>query len=159
MLKKVTLITLLSSIMLISASKDDFLGKWFTKDNESIVELFQKKNKIYGVIRWLKDPLDSNGIPKVDSNNPDTSLRNTPIIDLEILKDFEFDDDELEEGTVYDPNNGKTYSCEMKIQKSILKVRGYIGFSLIGRTAEWVRVPQSFSMETTPMNIDSLSHK
>ncbi len=145
--------------MLIAASKDAFLGKWFTKDTESIIEIFQKEGKIYGAIRWLKEPLDSNGVPKMDDNNPDESLRKTPIIGLELLKEFEFNDGELEEGTIYDPNNGKTYSCEIKIQKNILKVRGYIGFSFIGRTAEWARVPQTFSLETPTPPSDSLTHK
>jgi uncharacterized protein (DUF2147 family) len=61
-----------------------------------------------------------------------------------LLKDFEFDGkDEWEDGKIYDPKNGKTYSCYIEFKdetKNLLKVRGYIGFSMIGRTTYWTRV-------------------
>ncbi len=63
---------------------------------------------------------------------------------LELLKEFEFDgDDEWEDGGIYDPKRGKTYSCWMKFTndtKNKLKVSGFIGVSLIGSTTYWTRV-------------------
>ena len=62
-----------------------------------------------------------------------------------LLRDFVFDgDDEWEDGRIYDPKNGKDYKCYMVFpdedDKSRLKVRGYIGVSLLGRTTYWTRV-------------------
>lgn len=57
-----------------------------------------------------------------------------------MLKGFEFDDDEWEDGTIYDPENGKTYSCTIKFRDGKLDLRGYIGISLIGRTQTWYKV-------------------
>lgn len=78
----------------------------------------------------------------MDENNPDANLKNQPVIGLHILKDFVFDgEDEWNSGTVYDPDNGKTYKCYMQLETpDKLKVRGYIGFSLLGRTEYWKRL-------------------
>ena len=60
----------------------------------------------------------------------------------EILKNFEFNGKDLwHNGTIYDPKNGKTYSCKIsRDEKGNLNVRGFIGVSLLGRTAFWVKV-------------------
>ena len=78
----------------------------------------------------------------MDDENPEENLQNRPIIGLVILKDFIFDgDDEWEDGTIYDPKNGKTYSCYMKLdEEGILKIRGFIGISWIGRNSYWTPV-------------------
>jgi uncharacterized protein (DUF2147 family) len=56
------------------------------------------------------------------------------------LKGFEFTGKSWEDGTIYDPNNGKTYSCTIKIKKANeLEIRGFIGISLLGRTTVWTR--------------------
>ena len=61
-------------------------------------------------------------------------------IGLEILRNFKFDnDDEWEGGKIYDPESGKTYSCNMSLTGNELKVRGYVGVSLLGRTETWTR--------------------
>ena len=55
---------------------------------------------------------------------------------LILLKDFIFneDDEEWEDGTIYDPKNGSTYSCYIKFgDEKTLKIRGYIGISWIGQ--------------------------
>ena len=66
-------------------------------------------------------------------------MRITRIIGLIILKDFKFDDDdEWKSGDIYDPENGKTYSSYTYLKdKNTLKVRGYVGISLLGRTEIW----------------------
>ncbi len=56
------------------------------------------------------------------------------------LEGFKFDDGEWEDGTIYDPKSGKTYSATMELDgKNLLKIRGYVGISLFGRTTEWTR--------------------
>jgi len=124
---------------------DDILGVWLNEDKDAHIKVYNEGGKFFGEIIWLKDPIDEEtGKPKLDDENVDESLQSRPILGLMLLKDFEFDgDDEWENGKIYDPKNGKTYSCyiEFKDQtKNLLKVRGYIGFSMIGRTTYWTRV-------------------
>jgi len=67
-------------------------------------------------------------------------LRNRPIIGLKILSGFEKEgDNKYVDGTIYDPKNGKTYSCKMTYKGKTLDIRGYIGISLLGRTTVWER--------------------
>ena len=82
-----------------------------------------------------------NGKPILDKNNPDAGKQTRPVLGLVILTGFRFDTDAWDDGDVYDPEKGKTYSCTMTLKdKNTLKVRGYIGISLIGRTEVWTRV-------------------
>jgi uncharacterized protein (DUF2147 family) len=120
---------------------DDIVGVWLTAGKEPAkVQVYKTGEKYYGVITWLQNPVKE-GKPRVDANNPDKSKRNNPIIGLIILKGFKFDgDDEWKGGDIYDPQNGKTYSCFLYLKdKNTLKLRGYIGISLFGRTETWTR--------------------
>jgi len=128
------------SIILKAEKADDIVGQWYTENNESLVEIFKNNGKFYGKIIWLKEP-NRNGKPKLDEKNPDDKLKERPIIGLLILKDFVFDgSNEWNDGKIYDPKSGKTYSCYIKFEaKNKLKIRGYIGISLLGRTTYWTR--------------------
>ena len=124
---------------------DDILGVWLNEDKDAHVDIYKEGEVYFGKVIWLKEPIDEEtGKPKLDDDNADESLRDRPVLGLNLLKDFIFDgDDEWEDGTVYDPKNGKTYSCFMRFEdeaKKTLKVRGYIGFSLLGRTTYWTKV-------------------
>lgn len=126
---------------LFAGGQGSIIGRWYTTDNAGIVEIYQCGTKLCGKITWLKEPNQDNGKPKVDENNPDASKRNQPIIGLVILKGFVADgDNKWEDGEIYDPENGKTYSCKMSLNGNTLEVRGYIGVSLFGRTEKWTRV-------------------
>ena len=120
---------------------DDILGIWLTGGKEPAkVQINKIGEKFYGKIIWLKNPTE-NGKPRIDANNPNKEKSNNPIIGLVILKDFKFNgDDEWKGGDIYDPESGKTYSSYMYLKdKNTLKVRGYVGVSLIGRTETWTR--------------------
>ena len=101
---------------------------------------YESGEKFYGKIIWLKNPTE-NGKQRIDGNNPDKKKRSNPITGLVMLKDFEFDgNDEWDGGDIYDPESGKTYSSYMYLKDSnTLKVRGYVGISLLGRTETWTR--------------------
>lgn len=117
------------------------LGTWMNEEKEARFEIFKCGKKLCGKITWLKEPL-RNGKPKMDDQNPNPQLRTRPILGLVFLKDFEYKgDDKWDEGTIYDPKSGKTYSCYMKvINQDKMEVKGYIGISLIGRSQTWSRV-------------------
>ena len=127
----------------IAAQADKVLGFWLTDEGESQIEIFKKSNgKYYGKIVWLEEPYE-NGKPKVDDDNPDESLRNRPILGLELLKGFNYDseDKEWENGTIYDPESGKTYDCYMWFEgNNNLKIKGYVmGMRFLGRKTTWTR--------------------
>ncbi|GMT44552.1 MAG: hypothetical protein IEMM0006_0384 [bacterium] len=124
---------------------NDIVGVWLTQDKDSHVEIYKEGDKYFGKIIWLETPNDSiTGKPKLDDKNPDPALQNRPIMGLNLLSNFVFDgENEWENGKIYDPKKGKTYSCYMEFtdkQKDRLKIRGYIGISLLGRTVYWTRV-------------------
>jgi len=142
-------ILFLSPVLKLSAqdfSADDILGVWLNEDKDAHVQIYKDNGKYFGKIVWLKTPIDEEtGKPKLDDKNKDPKLQSRPVMGLLLLKDFVFDgDDEWEDGEIYDPKSGKTYSCYMefpdKNDKTNLKIRGYIGISLLGRTTYWTKV-------------------
>lgn len=124
-------------------NENSIVGYWLTQDKDSKVEIYKGKDGLfYGAIRWLKEP-NRNGAPKKDDKNPEEKLQNRAILGLSILNGFHFDADDKEwiDGTIYDPKSGKTYKCLMWFDGNLttLHVKGYIGFSIIGREVEWTR--------------------
>jgi uncharacterized protein (DUF2147 family) len=113
---------------------------WYNEEKTSKIQVYKAVDgKFYGKIVWLKVP-ELEGKPKVDKNNPDKARRNDPLVGLLILKGLKKVNNELyEDGTIYDPKNGKTYSSKITVKGDILDVRGYIGFSLLGRTTTWTK--------------------
>ncbi|MNR06667.1 hypothetical protein D3C85_1227480 [compost metagenome] len=88
----------------------------------------------------MKEP-NLNGKPKLDSKNPDENLKKRALLNLEILKDFDYDGSKWTDGTIYDPKSGKTYSCNLSLKSTdVLNVRGYVGISLLGRSETFRRV-------------------
>lgn len=143
-MKKTGLIILLLAVLSFTASAqkaDAILGTWVNPNGEDHILIYKKANKYFGKLDWIKYPNDETGKAKTDKNNPDEALRTRPELGLELLKDFTFDgDDVYDDGTIYDPKNGKTYSCKMTLEGNQLKIRGYIGISLFGRSEIWTRV-------------------
>ena len=117
------------------------VGVWTNEEGKARFEIYKCGDKLCGKITTLKEPL-RNGKPKVDENNPDKKLRNRPLLGMQFMKGFEYDgDNKWDDGTIYDPESGKTYSCYMKMTgKDKMEVKGYIGISLIGRSQNWTRV-------------------
>jgi uncharacterized protein (DUF2147 family) len=100
-------------------------------------------NKYFGKIVWLREPEDpATGQPKVDKNNPDESMRSTPLRGYRLLKDFVYSGKgEWTEGTIYDPENGTLYSCVITLtDENTMDIRGYIGVKALGRTDVWKRL-------------------
>ncbi|RZJ75260.1 MAG: DUF2147 domain-containing protein [Flavobacterium sp.] len=143
MLRKSSLfiLLLLISVSTFAQKKDDILGKWLNSSGEGQIEIYKRGDKYFGKLAWIKEPNDEKGKPKTDQKNPTESLRGKPILGLEILKNFVFDDGKWSDGTIYDPKSGKTYSCKLSLKDSNqLSVRGFVGVSLIGRTEVFKRV-------------------
>jgi uncharacterized protein (DUF2147 family) len=124
---------------LVSNAQSKIEGFWFNDNKEAKIQIYKSNDgKFYGKIVWLKQPL-KNGKPKTDEKNTEKTLQSQPLLGLVILKGFHEDNNSYTEGTIYDPDNGKTYDCKMNLQGKKLSIRGYIGISLFGRTTVWER--------------------
>jgi uncharacterized protein (DUF2147 family) len=122
---------------------DRLIGVWAPSNGRALVKVQNIAGKYYGRIVKLKEPIDpETGEPKLDKNNPDESMRSTPLLGFRMLKDFVYaGDDEWVEGTIYDPQSGSLYSCTIKMKKDgSLDIRGYIGVKALGRTDVWTRI-------------------
>lgn len=128
------------------------LGVWATdpegEGGQARIEIFADGDGYSGKIVWLENPVytaededGEEGEPKVDKNNPDPALQSRPIMGLRMMEGFVFDGKKTwHKGTIYDPDNGKTYKCKVRFgDDGVLKVRGFIGVAMIGRTSEWTR--------------------
>ena len=125
----------------LAQKKDKIEGLWLNEEKTAKVEIYRATdNKYWGKIVWLKEPL-RDGKPKTDWKNSDKSKRNVLLMGLPLLRAFVKDgDNKYDEGEIYDPKNGKTYSCTITYRNdNELGIRGYIGISLIGRTTTWTR--------------------
>lgn len=139
---------LISVLVLFSFSvfsqADKVVGIWLTQDGDSQVKIYKSPdNKFFGQIKWLKNPTED-GKAKVDKKNPNDKLKTRPIADLVLLSGFVYNSSKNQwvDGTIYDPKSGKTYSCNMWLDEKnpdILHVKGYVGFSWIGKQVEWKR--------------------
>jgi len=139
-LKILTVLILALSMgqVMAQSAADKVLGKWLNEEKDAKVEIYKQGDKYYGKIVWLKNPNNESGTPKLDKENPDESLKSRPIKGLIMLKDFVYDDEEWEDGEIYDPKSGKTYSCYMEFEDDgKLKIKGYIGVKWVGRTTYW----------------------
>lgn len=143
-MKKILSLTFLLFLVISTSAQtvgaDAVTGTWLTASGKAKVQIYKEGNKYNGKIVWLKDPNYDDGKIKVDKNNPDKARQSTPLLGLNMLNGFVFDDGEWEDGTIYDPENGKTYSCKIKYRDGKLDLRGYVGISLIGRTQTWFKV-------------------
>lgn len=120
----------------------DFEGNWVTIDDEtgvekSIIKLYIENNTLYGRIETLLLEEDQDQL----CTNCTGSELNQPIEGLIILKGLTRDEEQWTGGTILDPANGKEYQCTLTLEgDSELNVRGFIGFSFIGRTQRWKRM-------------------
>ena len=138
-----TYIFLIAFCLNATAQKNRIEKSWYDEGKSSKVLIYRAINgKFYGKIVWLKDPVDkATGKPQTDDENPDPKLRNKPVMDLVILKDFVPDANDKNVytgGSIYDPDSGKTYCGKITFKGNTLDLRGYLcSFSIFGKTETW----------------------
>ena len=141
-MKRKSLLLLIFVFLFFSVKAQDVLGKWYSIDpdtglNESIIELYEDDGRIYGKIVSLLKKEDQGKTCKECTGKDN----NQPLQGLTIVRGLIKDGDEWSDGKILDPKNGKLYKCTISlVEKNKLKLRGYIGFSLIGRDEYWHRV-------------------
>jgi uncharacterized protein (DUF2147 family) len=135
------------ALMINAFSQDDVKGIYWNGEKTAQIRIYRATNgKYYGKIEHLNEPNDVNGNPKKDPENPNAKLRDRDRLGMVIMNGYEWNESEQmwENGTIYDPNNGKTYDGYMKFEgtnKNKLYLRGYVmGMTWLGRTSEWERI-------------------
>lgn len=136
-------VNLLAILMLFSTTTlaSSVEGLWRTEDGNSLVKVYIDKN----------GQLVGQGAPggkvegRIDTNNPDPKLKGRKLLGANIMWGFvpaNKEKTKWKSGNIYDPDNGKTYSCKLKLKDEKLHIRGYIGISLFGRSTVWTREKQ-----------------
>ncbi|MFZ5939361.1 MAG: DUF2147 domain-containing protein [Bacteroidota bacterium] len=141
------LFAFLLSPLFLYGQAEKIVGIWLTEKKTSQVEVYKGTDgKYYGKICWLETP-NEDGKPKVDKENPDEKLKTRPLLGLNIVNGFKYNagDKEWEDGTIYDPDNGKTYDCYAWFEDgnyNTLYLKGYVlGIKWMGRSTVWLREP------------------
>jgi len=123
-----------------NAQNHGITGKWKTIDDAtgkplSVVEIFESRGKVYGKVVEIYNPKNQRKCENCSGDD-----RNKPILGLTVIKGLTKSGDEYN-GKILDPKHGKIYRCIVSLQgRDKLKVRGYIGVAIIGRTQIWERV-------------------
>lgn len=116
-------------------------GIWLNEERNAKIQIYRSSDKYYGKIVWLKNAYESDGKTlKKDTKNPDRELSSRPLLGIIIFSDFSLRHDKWEDGKIYDPKSGKTYSSQIQCDGQTMEVRGYIGIQMFGRTTTFTRV-------------------
>lgn len=125
----------------VNLNAQSIVGTWKTIDDEenvekSHIEIYEENGKMYGKVVKLLEGATTSICDECEGD-----LKGKPITGMVVLKNLEKKDDYYEDGEILDPGTGKVYSCWAQLESADkLKLRGFIGFSLLGRTQYWYRV-------------------
>jgi uncharacterized protein (DUF2147 family) len=120
------------------------MGTWRTADGDARVEVYRCGDVACGRIAWMRAPL-KDGKPRVDEKNPKPELRGLPVQGLVILHGFREEKPRVwTGGRLYDPKSGNDYRGRLTLlDENHLRLRGYVGVSLFGRSETWTREEKS----------------
>lgn len=136
MVKRLCILIFLAAAAFAQPQGTPLLGDWM-EPGGSIVRIERCGANLCMTLRALSP----NAPATTDVHNPDPSLRTRALCDLQIGSGFRIDDAaHASQGQLYDPRSGNTYRGKMALEGGVLKLRGYIGISLLGRTETWRRV-------------------
>lgn len=142
-----------TTVWALASGADSINGYWVMPDSSALIEVYsvqpaESKEREYSVrIVALRDPrftvVDKDapsGELRRDIYNPDVNLRQRPLEGLTIASGLKYKDGIWGGGKIYDPGSGGHYRCQLEqAPGGYLKVRGYMGISLLGRTMYWQR--------------------
>lgn len=141
MFKKIIFISTL--LICVSSSAQDILGKWKTYDvfdkniAESIVEIYSIDDRLYVKIIEILPEAHKNDL----CNNCQGALKDKPILGMVILEGAELKDGLWQGAKILNAKNGKRYGCHISLAApDLLKIRGFVGYPIFGKTLYWTRV-------------------
>jgi len=133
-------LTLLLGLALATLASDEkqsqILGNWLTEPKDGLIQISVAAGATYeGRIVGGSHP------GRVDEKNPDASQRGKPLRGQVILRELHYDGDgKWSGGSIYEPDSGRTYKCLVELMApDTLKVHGYIGISMLGKSQTWTR--------------------
>lgn len=117
----------------------DIIGLWDTGDGAH-VEMYERDGLYHGKFMHFYEEPPADG---VDAKNPDPALQGRSLVGADFILNFTFDGEKWKHGRIYNPENGKQYKADLELKDGVLKVRGWLGVRLLGRTVKWTRLPAS----------------
>ncbi len=147
-MKSILELFLISAISFSTYSQgnpDAILGNWMNTEGNLKVEVYKQNNEFKAKIIWFDDT-DDKSKPmneRMDEKNPDQALRSRKWIGMDVLRDLRYypNDDEWEDGKIYDGKTGKEYSSVVWMTKEkLLKVKGYWLFKFLSETETFKRI-------------------
>ncbi len=134
------------------------VGFWLIQDGSAVVRIEESGGRLSGRTLWMQEPnypagdtQGRAGKPKVDEFNSDPANRARKRLGMQVVWGFSPPNDKgvCEDGQVYDPRSGKTYSGTITMVGSDrLELRGYVLVSMIGKTTTWTRVdPATYGLK------------
>jgi len=135
------LMLLASTGLRAQTSESAIVGKWESDEKDVRMEFFKDGDQYKAKLLWGNKVVEADGkTSKKDTQNPDKSLRSRDILGAVTCYALKWDGkEEYADGKIYDPPSGKTYTCKAWLEKDKLHLRGYLGFSMLGKTVIWHR--------------------
>jgi uncharacterized protein (DUF2147 family) len=137
---------LAAALIMSPAFADDSspVGLWKNIDDVSgkpkaLIRISESNGVLQGQIEKLFRAADQEQNPKCDKCTD--ARKDQPIIGMVLMNGLKKDGSEYTGGEILDPDNGKVYRSKMELTDGgkKLKVRGYIGVPMLGRSQVWVR--------------------
>ncbi len=120
-------------------TRDAIIGLWVVAEKDAYIEIYRRDGAYFGRIAWLREDNNPNTGSQVTAS--DSRMYEEPRIGMLILRNFRFNGQDWEDGTLYDPTDGKTYKGVLTLdRKGMLHVRGFVGIRLLGKTTVWQRL-------------------
>jgi uncharacterized protein (DUF2147 family) len=140
MFRTLIIATLCLAPSLSTASAAEVTGLWLTEKKGIIVDLYECDGGLCGRTVWLKKMFNKDGSPRLDGNNPDEALHGRHWCGIEVITNVRPDGpSKWDDGEIYDPKTGRTFDIEIKQKGERLKVRGYYGIKIAGKSEIWTR--------------------
>ena len=114
-----------------AAMAGDPSGTWVMSNGKVTVKVSKCSAKLCARIVGLKEALDKSGHPKVDKLNPNPALRNRRLIGLTLVSNMAPAGDNNWKGSIYNPDDGRTYSASLKLNGRVIQVKGCVARNLV----------------------------
>lgn len=115
-------------------------GVWRMADGKVTVKVSPCGTGYCGTVIGLRKPRDGKGRPRLDKENPDPALRSRPVVGLTILRDMRETGANDWTGTIYNPDDGRTYSSNMRLQGAdTMRVQGCVA-AVFCKSMKFIRV-------------------
>ena len=123
-----------------AAQASEAIGTWRMENGKVTVKVSHCGGNLCGTVVGLRKPRDDKGRPRLDKENPNPALRKRPVIGLTILNNMKPRGDGYWTGTIYNPDDGNTYSSNMTLQNAnVMRVKGCVA-SVLCRSMKFIRV-------------------